>query len=359
MLMAQYGCTEVVVLVKTVSPVSHELDMALLQKIDGKTKPLGSLGQLEDLALRLGRIQERLDVTLSNPHILVFAGDHGIAAEGVSPYPQEVTRQMIYNYLAGGAAINVFTQQNEIKLLVVDAGVNFEFEDCPGLINRKVALGTANYLHQPAMTPDQCRTAMAHGAALIEEIHNQGCNIVGFGEMGISNTSSAALLMHRFCDIPLEDCVGRGTGLDDFGVSRKTEILLRAAARVQPTDPFDVLCEFGGFELAMMCGAMLEAASRKMVILVDGFIVTSTLLAAAKIQPAVVDYCIFSHQSNEQGHKLMLKSLGAKPVLKMGLRLGEGTGAALVYPLVKSAVGFLNGMASFESAGVSSSVTHA
>jgi len=344
--------------VKPVSPVSHDLDMALLEKIDGKTKPLGSLGKLEDLALRLGRMQESLNVQLNHPHILVFAGDHGIAVEGVSPYPQEVTRQMIYNYLQGGAAINVFTAEHDIKLLVVDAGVNHHFGDCPGLMNRKIAMGTANFLYQSAMTPDQCKTAMNHGAELVSEIHGQGCNIVGFGEMGISNTSSAALLMHHFCQAPMEDCVGRGTGLDDHGLNRKTEILIRAASRASVTEPMDVLCQFGGFELAMMCGAILEAAHRKMAIIIDGFIVTATLLAAVRLEPHVKDYCIFSHESDEQGHRRMLAHLGVQPLLRMGLRLGEGTGAALAFPLIKSAVAFLNHMASFQSAGVSTGTNH-
>ena len=330
---------------------------ALLLKINNKTKPPGSLGLLEKIALQIGTIQNTLTPALNKPTIVVFAGDHGIVKEGVSPFPQEVTYQMVFNFLQGGAGINVFSQQNGIDIKVVDAGVNFNFDPHPDLINAKIDHGTKSYLDEPAMTEAQCNSAVKKGGDIVQDIYNSGCNVIGFGEMGIGNTSSAALIMSLLCKLPLEECIGRGTGLDDAGLEKKKIILKQALSNHNfEHTPLNVLTVFGGFEVAMICGAMLKAAELKMIILVDGFITTAALLVAKGINEQVLDYCIFSHQSNEQGHTSMLQHLKATPVLHLGMRLGEGTGAAVAYPVIQAAVNFLNQMASFESAGVSNQV---
>ncbi len=337
-----------------IQPVSLEIVEALHQKIDNKIKPLGALGQVEALALKVGSIQNKLNPVLKKPTIVVFAGDHGSAVAGVSPYPQEVTFQMVMTFLAGGAAINVFGRQNGIQIQIVDAGVNYDFSEHPMLIHAKIAKGTKNYLDEPAMTEQQCQKALAKGAEIVESLHQEGCNVIGFGEMGIGNTASASILMSLFCQLPLEVCVGRGAGMDDAGLAKKKALLEQALANnpISGT-PLSILSTFGGFEIAMMCGAFLQAAALKMVILVDGFITTSALLAASKFEPNVLDYCVYSHVSDESGHQQLLKFLKATPLLNLGMRLGEGTGSALVYPLLQSAVNFLVEMASFESAGVS------
>jgi len=322
-----------------------------------KTKPLGALGELEALAVKIGLVQNTLEPELRNPTMVVFAADHGIAADGeVNPYPQEVTWQMVYNFLSGGAAINVFARQNGLAVKVVDAGVKHHFEPHSDLIDAKIAEGTKNYLHEPAMTEEQCKAAMAQGAQIIEQLHADGCNVVGFGEMGIGNTSSASLIMSALMRLPVSECVGRGTGLDSEGVAKKSAVLERVIEKhqVASDDPLKVLQTYGGFEIAMIVGAMIRAGELQMLILNDGFIVSSALLVASRIWVEVLDSCIFCHASNEQGHQKILDHFEAKPLLGLGLRLGEGTGAALAYPLVEAAVNFLNEMASFESAGVSS-----
>ena len=330
------------------------LTSALRQKIDQKTKPLGALGQLEEVALRVGLVQGTLSPSLKAPAMLVFAGDHGAAKAGVSAYPQDVTWQMVENFLAGGAAINVFSRQNGLDLSVVDAGVAHDFGQRPGLVHAKVAPGTANYLEAPAMTAAQRDLAMQRGADLIAQLAAKGCQAVGFGEMGIGNTAAASLITHCLIGTPLAECVGRGTGLDDAGLARKQALLEQAVLRTGAINsPLEVLAEFGGFEIAMMCGAMLAAAAARMVVLVDGFIVGSAALLAARLAPNFVDYCVFCHRSAEPGHQAQLKALAATPLLDLGLRLGEGTGAALALPLVQAAVSFLNEMASCASAGVS------
>jgi nicotinate-nucleotide--dimethylbenzimidazole phosphoribosyltransferase len=334
--------------------VSKDLIPALRSKIDHKTKPIGSLGDLEELALRIGLIQNTSNPMLRKPTIIVFAADHGIAREGVSAYPQEVTYQMVSNILKGGAAINVFCRQHGIAIQVVDSGINHEFRECKNLIDAKIGMGTENFLYKPAMNFQQAEDAIAKGAAIVEKIHRDGCNIIGFGEMGIGNTSSASVLMSVLCDIPIAECVGRGTGLDAMQVQRKMNILSKAIENHQrPPTPLDALATFGGFEIAQMCGAMLQAAELQMIVLVDGFIATTAFLVAYKINRCVLDYAIFSHQSEESGHKILLQYFNAQPVLNLNMRLGEGTGCALAYPLLQSAVTFLNEMASFESAGVS------
>jgi nicotinate-nucleotide--dimethylbenzimidazole phosphoribosyltransferase len=335
-----------------IAPVANpDLAARLAAAINNKTKPLGSLGTLERLAARLGLIQGTVAPMVEQPAILVFAGDHGIVAEGVSAYPQDVTWQMVENFLASGAAINVFARQNGIALHVVDAGVNHDFGPRAGLVDRKVARGTRNFAHEPAMTQDECAAALAQGAALAAELPG---NVVGFGEMGIGNTTAAAALMHKLTGIPVTECVGAGTGLSPEGVLRKARVIEAAVERhTGIDDPLAVLATFGGFEIAMMTGAMLQAAALRKTLLIDGFIVTSALLVAARIEPAILDYCVFAHCSDEAGHRRMLEALGAEPLLHLNLRLGEGTGAALALPLVRAAANFLNEMATFASASVS------
>lgn len=329
------------------------LEQQLKHKIDLKTKPLGALGLLEDLALQIGLIQNTLTPELKNPALLVFAADHGLTDEGISPFPKDVTWQMVMNFVAGGAAINVFCRQNNINLKVVDAGVDYDFPTGIPVINAKVARGTRNMRIEPAMTSEECAAAIQKGRELVQEEAKNGCNIIGFGEMGIGNTSASSLLMHRFLCIPVEECTGSGTGMFGDQLSHKVKILKEVAEKYNPATAAETLATFGGLEIAMMVGAMLEAAEQRMILLIDGFIATAAVLTAIEMNASVRKNCVFCHSSNERGHKLMLENMEAKPMLQLDLRLGEGTGAALALPLVQAAVNFLNEMASFEDAGVS------
>ena len=334
----------------TAGPLAQQLQ----KKIDGKTKPLGALGQLEALAQQIGLIQQTESPKLSTPQMLVFAGDHGAAKAGVSAYPQDVTWQMVENFLAGGAAINVFTRTYGLPLAVVDCGVAHEFGERVGLINCKLGAGTENYLAASAMTIVQCAQAFEYAAVLVAHYAERGCNIIGLGEMGIGNTASASLITHCLTGQPLDVCVGRGTGLDDAGLNRKQQLLNQALERTgKVSDPMKVLQEFGGFEIATMVGVILAAAERRMVVLIDGFVVGAAALVACQLYPAARDYCVYCHRSAEAGHRVQLAAMHAQPLLDLGLRLGEGTGVALAWPLVQAAVAFLNDMASFASAGVS------
>lgn len=323
------------------------------QKIDTKTKPPGSLGQLEQVGAQLCQIQNTLSPALNKPIVLVFAGDHGLALEGVSPYPQEVTWQMVMNFLGGGAAINVFSRLNGLDLSVVDAGVNHDFDKVEGLIHRKVGSGTASILKQPAMNETQMNQAINHGRELVSDLHGNGCNTICLGEMGIGNTSSAALIMSKILKISIELCVGKGAGSDEKQLNSKRNILSKALElHADINSPEQILATFGGFEIAMMVGAILQAAELKMVVVVDGFITTAAVLVATSMQPECRSNCVFSHCSGEQGHQRMLQYLEATAILDMGLRLGEGSGGALAFPLIQAAANFVNEMASFESAGV-------
>lgn len=327
------------------------LTARLRHRIDRKTKPLGALGRIESLAMQLGLILGTEQPRLHKPQVLVFAGDHGIAAQGVSAYPPDVTWQMVENFLTGGAAISVLARQHGLALTVVDAGVRHDFQPRAGLLIRKVAPGTQDCTQHSAMTSAQCRQAIAEGRAVVAGLPG---NVVLLGEMGIGNTSSAALLMARLIGEPLARCTGRGTGLDDAALSRKQAILHSALVRhPQANDPAQALAAFGGFEIAMMVGAILQAASERRVIVVDGFIATSAVLVAARLQPRVLQRCVFAHRSDESGHALMLAHLQAQPLLQLDLRLGEGSGAALAWPLLVSACALLCEMASFDAAGVS------
>lgn len=336
-----------------IPPLASTLNTALQTKIDQKTKPLGALGQLESLALQIGRCQHSLTPKLNKPCIFIYAGDHGIVEAGVSAYPQAVTAQMVGNFLAGGAAISVFAKQHDIDLFIVDAGVNADLDSHPKLIDAKIGKSTKNFLTAPAMTVDECSKAMQAGADQVSRQYESGCNCIGFGEMGIGNTSSAALLMHRLTGLSLVRCVGRGTGLSDDQLRHKVTVLQRALnLHKGATEPLSVLTTFGGFEIAMMVGAYLKAAELGMLILVDGFIASTALLVGYKLYPSVLDYCVFSHVSSEQGHQVLLHQFNTKPLLNLELRLGEGSGIALAYPLLQSAVMFLNEMATFAEAGV-------
>ncbi|QNA43975.1 nicotinate-nucleotide--dimethylbenzimidazole phosphoribosyltransferase [Lacibacter sediminis] len=334
------------------------LEEQLQHKINNKTKPLGALGMLEELALKIGTVQNSLSPTINKPHIVVFAGDHGIAATGkVNPYPQAVTAQMVLNFVNGGAAINVFTKQHNIGLIVVDAGVNFDFDASLPIVHAKINHGTADYSKVNAMNIDEVNAAIEKGRSIVQGLFDEGCNTIGFGEMGIGNTSSASLIMHHLLNLPLSECVGRGTGTTAEQLQRKLDTL-EDVSRLHELNHYDItphqlLCRIGGFELAMMVGAYHKAAELNMIIVVDGFIATAALLVAKQYNQTITGHCVFAHCSDENGHRKMLEHLNAKPILQLGMRLGEGTGAALAIPLLQSAVQFLNEMASFESAGVS------
>ncbi|MFL9831642.1 nicotinate-nucleotide--dimethylbenzimidazole phosphoribosyltransferase [Flavobacterium sp. ST-87] len=327
---------------------------ALQHKIDQKTKPTGSLGVLEKIALQIGTVFQTLEPKITKPHIVVFAADHGIAQHGVSAYPQDVTRQMLSNFLDGGAAINVFCNQNNIALSIVDAGVNYDFPSNTALISAKIDKGTHSFLNGPAMSKKQMELCFTKGTEIVANLAKQGSNCVGFGEMGIGNTATASVLMSVLCNFSIEDCVGRGTGVNDEKLQFKIDILRKTIVNYDGEKDLDsYLTYFGGFEILQMAGGMLEAYRQNMIFLVDGFICSVAFLVAYKKNPEILKNAIFSHQSAEKAHKKLLDYLNVPAVLQLDLRLGEGTGCALVFPIIESAVAFLNDMASFESAGVS------
>ena len=330
------------------------LSASLQSKIDNKTKPLGSLGRLEELAHRLGLMQATLSPSLAKGIVLVFAGDHGLAHEKVSPCPQEITVQMVYNFLRGGAAINALARQHGLDLKVVDAGVAAELTPAPDLIPRKLGLGTRNALHEAAMTPAETEAGIAAGIALAREYSDAGYEAFLPGEMGIGNTSPSALLCSVLLNLPLDLCVGRGAGHDDAGLRHKLDVLTRTQVRhAAARDPLAALAAYGGYEIAMMVGCMIGAASRRRLVIVDGYIATAAAVVAEKLCPGVLGYCVFSHASAETGHAHAVRALGVRPLVDFDLRLGEGSGAVLVWPLIVSATVCLRDMATFESAGVS------
>lgn len=341
-----------------ISPVSNAQDQMIQQKIDLKTKPLGALGLLESLALQIARVQGATlpqdTLKIAHPTLLVFAGDHGIAAQGVSIAPSEVTRQMVQNFAHGGAAINVFCRQVGFKLEVIDCGILTPVEGVEGIINQRLGAGTEAIHLAPAMALNTVDKGFVMARDLIERHHQAGCNLIAFGEMGIGNTSAAAAIMAAMMQLNVADCVGRGTGINAETLARKLALIEQALQLHQHalTGPKAVLACLGGFEIVQMTGAILAAAERKMLVVIDGFIATAAALVAVNIAPNVRDYLIFAHQSDEQGHLRMLDFLQAKPLLSLGLRLGEGTGAALALPLIQAAVNFYNQMASFSDAGI-------
>ncbi|WP_373728067.1 nicotinate-nucleotide--dimethylbenzimidazole phosphoribosyltransferase [Bacteroides heparinolyticus] len=326
---------------------------ALTDKINNLTKPKGSLGMLEELALQIGLIQQTLSPTLRHPQNIIFAADHGIVEEGVSLSPKEITWQQISNFLHGGAGVNFLCRQHGFVLKIVDAGVDYDLPYEKGIINMKVRKSSRNYLHEAAMTEEEMEQCMERGAEVVRLCHNEGSNILSFGEMGIGNTSSSSLWMSYFADIPLEQCVGAGSGLDHMGIRHKYEVLKQSMDNYKGNGSVrDIMRHFGGLEMVMAVGAMLQAAELKMIILVDGFIMTNCLLAASMLHPEVKDYAIFGHCGDETGHRLVLNSLHAKPLLNLDLRLGEGTGAICAYPIVDSAVRMINEMDNFAHASI-------
>ena len=325
----------------------------LIEKIDNLTKPKGSLGRLEELAIQIGTIQQTVTPTLNNTYHIIFGGDHGIMSEGVSYSPPEVTPQMVFNFMEGGAGINFLARQHNIKMKVVDAGINYDFNGLDRLIDLKVRKGTRNYMHEPAIMHEEFYLCIERGSQVVKDCNKEGCNIISFGEMGIGNTSSSSIWMSCLTGMSLDKCVGAGSGFDSEGVKRKYSILKQALENYKGDGSVvDILCYFGGYEMLMAVGGMLQAAELNMVNLIDGFIMTNCILAASKLYPEVLEYAIYGHQGDEAGHKLVLDYLGAKPLLNFGLRLGEGTGAVCAYPLVDSAVRMINEMSTFKKASV-------
>jgi len=343
--------------IPTIADITDATLTARLQHIlDFKTKPLGSLGRLEALALRIGQVLGTEAPELVQPQMLVCAGDHGIAARGVSAFPSDVTWQMVENFLAGGAAVSVLARQHGLALTVVDCGVAKPIAErdtppgAPRLLVRKVVPGTADASAGPAMTAEQCAQAITNGMEVVRGLPG---NALLLGEMGIANTSVASLLLARLAGLPLAEVTGAGTGLDAAGIERKRAVLQQALdVNAEATSPMDALAALGGYEVATLVGAVLQAAAERRVIVVDGFITSAAVLVASRLQPAVLQRCVFAHRSGERGHSLMLAQMQAEPLLDLGLRLGEGSGAALAWPLLQSACAVLAEMASFESAGV-------
>jgi len=336
-----------------IPPIAKEMRDELQNILDNKAKPVGSLGMMEDIALRLGMIQHTSKPKLQKPIMLTVAGDHGVTAEGVSPCPVEITWQQVLNFLGGGGGIGLFSRTYGLDLWVVDAGVNYDFAPHEKLIVAKVAKGTNNMLHAPAMTLEQCHIAIENGRKIVRKFAEQGSNIIGFGEMGIGNTTPASALLSIFCNIPIDEAVGPGAGLNPTGVQHKANIIKQSIEKHGVSkDAIENLAKFGGYEIATICGGMLEAANKKMTIITDGFITTSALVVAKEIAPNITDYVFFSHQSEEQGHKKMIDHFQGVPILSLGLRLGEGTGAAVAYSVIKGSAEILSNMTSFEQGGV-------
>ena len=341
-----------------IKPTDKSLVPVIQDKIDNLNKPKGSLGRLETLALQVGLIQHTLSPELKHPCHILFGGDHGIEQEGVSLSPRQVTWQQMINYGKGGGGVNMFCRQHNFKLRVVDVGVDYDFDHhkYPHIIDRKIAHGTKNFLSEPAMSHDEWTKALSVGAEQVDICYNEGCNIISFGEMGIANTSPSSILMHLFLNIPLSQCVGAGSGLNAKGVKHKYDILSKAVENYQlsspSNEPEDVCAYFCGFEMVAAIGAMLRVAEHGMIILVDGFIMTACMLAASQLDRNILDYAIFGHQGDEGGHKLMLNKMNVQPLLHLGMRLGEGTGAICAYPILQSAVNMINEMDNFTHAEI-------
>ena len=325
---------------------------AVQQKIDNLNKPKGSLGRLEELAMQLCLVQQTLSPKLSRPCHLLLGGDHGIEREGVSVSPREVTWQQMVNFTHGGGGVNMFCRQHGFKLHIVDVGVDYDLSSVPGIIHQKIARGTRNFRYEAAMNDDEFNRTLEVGVSLVDNCYSEGCNVVSIGEMGIANTSPSSIWMHRFCHIPLQECIGAGAGLDNAGIRHKYEILSEADANCPATSIADVIRYFGGFEMVAAIGAMLRAAELHLIILIDGFIMTACALAATQLYPAAQDYMIFTHCGDESGHRRMLDSMGAKTLLNLGLRLGEGTGALCAFPIVDSACRMINEMNNFKDAEI-------
>ena len=335
-----------------IQPVDRRMAPAVQQKIDNLNKPKGSLGRLEELAMQLCLVQQTLSPKLSHPCHLLLGGDHGIEREGVSVSPREVTWQQMVNFTHGGGGVNMFCRQHGFKLHIVDVGVDYDLSSVPGIIHQKIARGTRNFRYEAAMNDDEFNRTLEVGVSLVDNCYSEGCNVVSIGEMGIANTSPSSIWMHRFCHIPLQECIGAGAGLDNAGIRHKYEILSEADANCPATSIADVIRYFGGFEMVAAIGAMLRAAELHLIILIDGFIMTACALAATQLYPAAQDYMIFTHCGDESGHRRMLDSMGARALLNLGLRLGEGTGALCAFPIVDSACRMINEMNNFKDAEI-------
>ena len=339
-----------------IQPVDQTIKPSILAKIDNLNKPKGSLGRLEELALQICLIQQTLEPSLAHPCHLLLGGDHGIEREGVSVSPREVTWQQMINFTHGGGGVNMFSRQHGFKLRIVDVGVDYDLSGIDGIINRKIARGTKNFLYEAAMTEAELDRAIQIGCDLVDDCIAEGCRVLSIGEMGIANTSPSSIWMHLFTDVPLQECIGAGAGLDTPGIRHKYEVLSKALSNYQVTTPNQApiipLAYFGGYEMVAAIGAMLKAAEKHLVILVDGFIMTACALAAIQLYPAAQDYMIFTHCGDESGHKRMLDAMGANALLHLGLRLGEGTGALCAFPIVDSAVRMMNEMNNFENANI-------
>ena len=339
-----------------IQPVDWSFEKTVQQKIDNLNKPKGSLGRLEELAMQLCLIQQTLTPSTAHPCHLLLGSDHGIEREGVSVSPREVTWQQMVNFTLGGGGVNMFCRQHGFHLRIVDVGVDHDLSSIPGIIDRKIACGTSNFLYEPAMTSEQFDQAIQTGSDLVDDCIHEGCRILSIGEMGIGNTSPSSIWMHLFCNIPLQECIGAGAGLNNEGIRHKYEVLSRAVDRfslsAHHTSIEEIIRYFGGFEMVTAIGAMLRAAERHLVILVDGFIMTACALAATRLYPASQDYMVFTHCGDESGHRRMLDFLGAHPLLSLGLRLGEGTGALCAFPIIDSAVRMINEMNNFDDAKI-------
>ena len=336
--------------------VDRSMQAVIQAKIDNLNQPKGSLGRLEELAMQVCLVQQTLEPSLAHPCHLLLGGDHGIEREGVSVSPREVTWQQMINFTHGGGGVNMFCRQHGFKLRIVDVGVDYDLSDIPGIIDRKIARGTKNFLYEPAMTEEEFDKAIQVGAELVDDCVKEGCRILSIGEMGIANTSPSSIWMHLFGNIPLNECIGAGAGLDTPGIRHKYEVLSKAVANYKASPKQGSLegslSYFGGFEMIAAIGAMLRAAEQHLIILVDGFIMTACAIAAIRLYPASQDYMIFTHCGDESGHKRMLDIVDAKPLLHLGLRLGEGTGALCAFPIVDSAVRMMNEMNNFDNSKI-------
>ncbi len=339
-----------------IQPVNRKMQAAIQQKIDNLNKPKGSLGRLEELAMQVCLIQQTLEPSTAHPCHLLLGGDHGIEREGVSVSPREVTWQQMINFTRGGGGVNMFCRQHDFKLRIVDVGVDYDLSNVSGIINRKIARGTKNFLYEPAMSEEEFDRAIAVGVDLADACIGEGCRVLSIGEMGIANTSPSSIWMHLFGNIPLEECIGAGAGLDTPGIRHKYEVLSQAVENYhhwsENLSQVAPLRYFGGFEMVAAIGAMLRAAEQHLIILVDGFIMTACAIAAVQLYPAAQDYMVFTHCGDESGHKRMLDIVDAKPLLHLGLRLGEGTGALCAFPIIDSAVRMMNEMNNFNNAKI-------
>lgn len=334
-----------------ISAPNEAIRPLLQEKIDNLSKPKGALGRLEELAMQIGLIQQTLSPTIEHPCHLLFGGDHGIEREGVSVSPREVTWQQMVNFTRGGGGVNMFCRQHGFRLRIIDVGVDHDLSQVEGIIDRKMALGTRNFRHEPAMSTDEYHRALNVGAEMVDACVAEGCHLLSIGEMGVGNTSPSSVWMHLLCGIPLEQCIGAGAGLDSPGMRHKLEVLSESVGRYRDTS-VPPIPYFGGFEMVAAVGAMLRAAERQLVILIDGFIMTACALAAVSLCPAAKRYMIFTHCGDESGHRLMLEAMNVRPLLHLGLRLGEGTGALCAFPIVDSAVRMINEMRNFKDAEI-------